>query len=291
MAELTYLQAIILGLIQGVAEFLPISSSGHLAVVQAWLRLDPDSQSMLLFDVAAHLATVAAVLVVFAASVREFFAALASETTSSPASGLPPAGDRTHAARNRVALRLVWLMILAGIPTGAIGLGFKDSLEAAFGKPHWIGASLIATGVILAITAFIPRGRRGWRQFRWWHALLIGLAQGISILPGISRSGATICTALFCGVMRRRAAQFSFLIAVPAIVAATAVKAIDIVRLEPEEAMAIPWGPIAAGCLVSFVTGVVSLILLLRVVRMSKLHYFAPYCVLMGVWILSRSAG
>ncbi|MCO6439315.1 MAG: undecaprenyl-diphosphate phosphatase [Phycisphaerae bacterium] len=278
MTELTFTHALILGVVQGLTEFLPVSSSAHLAITQRWMGLDPDSPGLLLFDVLAHLGTLAAVLIVFRRPIRLFLRAAISGNST------PDTPDRPR--RSKIALRLLTLGIVASIPTAIIGLVFKDDLEAAFGKPSWIGGALLATAVLLALTAVAPRPRRGWRSFRGWQAGAVGVAQGVAILPGISRSGATICTALLLGLRPRWAAEFSFLIAVPAIAGASLIKFKDTVRLPAEELEALAWNPILLGAGVSFLVGLGALLLLLAVVRRAKLHYFAPYCFLLGLLIL-----
>jgi undecaprenyl-diphosphatase len=145
-----------------------------------------------------------------------------------------------------------------------------------------VGLGLVITGVLLAALVFVPRGTRGWKNFRPWHAVLIGIAQGISISPGISRSGATICAASFLGIRRRWAAEFSFYIAIPAILGAACLKFKDALELGTGQFAALPWGPILAGSVVSLVTGVLSLRMLLGAVRRARLHYFAIYCWLLG---------
>lgn len=269
MSELTYFQATVLGIVQGLTEFLPISSSAHLALTQGLLKLNPASQSMLLFDVCTHVGTVIAVLVVFARPAGRFLTRLVRET------------DRRW-TQKRYAWRIALLGIFASIPTAAIGLGFKTQLEGAFAKPLWIGVCLIVTALLLVLTKGVPRGRRGWGRFAWWQALLVGIVQGAAILPGISRSGATICVAVFCGLRRRWAAEFSFFIAVPAIIGATLVKLSDVSELTVSASASIHWGPVIAGSGASFLVGVVALRILLGVVRMRTLHYFAPYCFVLG---------
>jgi len=186
-------------------------------------------------------------------------------------------------------MRILWLAIIACIPTAVIGLTFKDTFESAFGRPAWIGVCLIVTGFMLAILSRVPRGRRGWRKFSWWQAALVGIAQAGAILPGISRSGATICMASYLGVRRRWAAEFSFLIAAPAIIGGTLLKLRDTMTLPPEHTTAIPWGPLLIGSFVSLVVGVMALKLLLSAVRRAKLHYFAFYCWALGIFVLISS--
>ncbi len=269
MSELGYLSAMLLGIIQGFTEFLPISSSGHLALTQRRLNLDPDGVPMLLFDVLAHLGTLAAVAIVFRRSAKRYTFRLLRESTG------------TWRGR-RHAWRVTLLAILAVLPTAAIGLAFRDRFEAAFDKPLWIGLCLLANGCLLAVLGTLRRGRGGWKDYRCWQAFLIGFAQALAILPGISRSGATICVARYCGWRARWAAEFSFMIAVPAIVGGTILKLRDALELPVEASHAVAWGPMIAGSLLSFFVGMFALTLLLGMVRRAKLHYFAPYCWILG---------
>jgi len=274
MNEFDFVKAALLGVIQGLTEFLPVSSSGHLAVVQAWLDLDAAGLAMLLFDVFAHLGTLVAVLIVFRRQISLFLRRLLRESARAFV------GDR-------IAFRIALLGIVASVPTAFIGLAFKDKFEEAFGEPRWIGAALACTGAILFVTRWLPRPTRGWRQFLWWQAAIVGIAQGMAIMPGISRSGATICVALMLGLRRRWAGEFSFFIAVPAILGATVLKTADAFEAVAGESIAIGWGPIAVGGLLSFLTGIAALMILLVVVRRAQLHYFAFYCWLLSAAILS----
>ena len=274
MNGLDLLKAALLGIVQGLTEFLPVSSSGHLAIVQAWLDLDATSISLLLFDVFAHVGTLVAVLIVFRRQIARFLVRLRLET-------------RGSYQGSRVACRIVGLAIAASIPTAVIGLTFKDRFEEAFGRQMWIGAALACTGAILAATRVLPRPKLGWRQFTWWHAGLVGLAQGLAIMPGISRSGTTICIALMLGLRRRWAGEFSFLIAVPAILGATVLKVADAMQTVADNGQSIVWAPIAVGALLSFVAGIGALMGLLAVIRRAQLHYFAVYCWLLSAAILT----
>jgi len=271
--ELGYAEAILLGAIQGLSEFLPISSSGHLALTQHYFGLDAAGATMLLFDVQSHLATLVAVVIVFAVPIRRFTARLIAESS----------GDRQ---RPRYAWRIAMLAVIASVPTAVIGLTLKDTFESAFDKPRWIGACLLVTGAMLAALGVAPRGRRGWKRFAWWQAGLVGVAQAGAILPGISRSGATICTAGYLGLRRRWAAEFSFLIAGPAILGGTLIKVRDTLALPSAEFEAIPTGPVLAGSATALVVGAASLVLLLGAVRRTKLHYFCVYCFLIGALVL-----
>ncbi|UCE60973.1 MAG: undecaprenyl-diphosphate phosphatase [Phycisphaerales bacterium] len=278
MSELDYLRAVVLGVVQGLTEFLPVSSSGHLAIVQRYFALDANSSAMLLFDVLAHFGTLVAVLIVFAASVKRFMVRIIRET-------------RTSWRGRRYAWRIVLLAVVAMIPTTVMGLTLQDTFESAFDKPLWIGTALVVTGILLALTTLLNRPSRGWGRFSFLQAFVVGIAQGCAILPGISRSGATICVASFCGLRRRWAAEFSFLIAVPAIVGATLIKMKDTFELPVEELSAVAWGPVIVGSIVSLIVGAVALLILLDMVRRSKLHYFAIYCWVIGALLLAGVVG
>lgn len=274
MNDLGYGWAIVLGVVQGITEFLPISSSAHLALVQRWMGLAPESLTILLFDLMTHVGTVISIFIVFAKPLQAYLTRLIREW-----------GSEWNG--RRYATKILLLGVAASIPTAAIGLGFKDFLEDSFGHARRIGGELMVTGLLLYAMSLIPRGRKGWKHFRFSHALWIGLAQGISILPGISRSGATICTASFCGIRRRWATEFSFYIAIPAILGAAAIKLKDAIELGGSALADLPWGPMVAGSVVSLVVGVASLLALVQAVRRAKLHYFAFYCWLVGGLILA----
>lgn len=273
MSALSHGEAVILGIVQGLTEFLPVSSSGHLAIVQRWMDLPPESPGMLLFDVLAHLATLIAVLAVFAGPIKRFLRRLTLELT----------GGSERAFAKPVCFHV----IVATIVTAGIALPFQSEFEAMFDQPRAIGVFLIFTGIILAGQWLVARGRRGWRDLRWWHAGVVGLAQAAAILPGISRSGATICAASWCGLRRRWAAQFSFLIAVPAIAGAAAKKLIDTMQLTPAEWEPIRLGPILVGSFVAGIVGALALLMLLSIVRRGRLYWFSAYCWVLGVLVLA----
>lgn len=270
MTELGYVQAVLLGMLQGLTEFLPISSSGHLVLAQQYLDLQPDSEAMLLFDLAVHVGTLLAVGIVFRRPARLFLKRLNQER-------------QRRMAGTYLGWRFLLLATIATIITAILGLTFKDKIESVFSSTRVVGVCLILTGVMLLGTKWVGRGKRGWAKLLIGQAMFIGLAQAVAILPGISRSGATICTALFCGWRRRWAVQFSFLLAVPAILGGTVIKCKDILYQPGDVAGMIPWGPIVVGSVVSLLIGIVALRLLLVVVRGAKLHHFAWYCFALGM--------
>jgi len=271
--ELTYLQAVVLGIVQGLTEFLPISSSGHLALLQRWMQLNADSPAMIMFDLAVHLGTLLAVAAAFRREFVSFLGRLFRELL--------------HPSEKRPAAVLITALgIAASIPTAAIGLFFKDTISAAFNKPVWIGAGLLLTGTLLMLTNLVKEPSVGWRRFGWWRALIIGTAQGIAILPGVSRSGSTIATALLLGVKRRWAGEFSFFIAAPAICGAAVLHAKDVFETSGGVTGNLPIGPLVAGSLFATLTGYAALRWLIAIIRRAQLHYFSYYCWALGLFIL-----
>ena len=268
-----YLYALILGAIQGITEFLPISSSGHLVITHHLLGVpEPD----LLFNISVHAGTLLAVFVVFrkdlAAVLREpFRAASDRDAWSGP----------TRLFSTYPALRLLLLIAAASVPTAAIGIAFKDSFERMFSSLPTVGIALIVTGVFLFATCWARPGGRGVLTMTMTAALLVGIAQGCAITPGISRSGATICMALYLGTDREFAGRFSFLAAIPAIIGAEIIGLAGAGDLDT-----IYLGTLAAGMAAAVVVGYFALRLLLVFLRRGKMYWFAPYCWLAGALVL-----
>jgi len=274
---LSYVQGLWLGVLQGLTEFLPVSSSGHLVILQQAFGLKGDAPEMLLFDIMTHMGTLLAVLVVFGGTFGKFLGALVTE------------GRLGYRGRHTSWWVLV-LAVVACVPTAAIGLGFEDRFTRAFNSLYATGVGLLLTGTLLFVSGRFPRPRRGWRRIGWWRAALVGVAQGAAILPGLSRSGSTIATAMMLGMKRRWAAQFSFLIVIPPILGASLIQLRETFDLPPVVLEAMPWGPIMLGSAVSFVVGVGALRILLRVVIRDKLRYFSLYCWPLGIAILIWAA-
>jgi len=249
------LEAMVLGFLQGLTEFLPVSSSGHLVIAQNFMGLG--GAENLTFDILLHVATLAAVCVYF----RRDLAALA----------LGVLFDRKQR-------RLFSLLIFAMVPTGIIGLALKGSVESAFSSPAAVGALLLMTGTLLFVAPRVARPKRSMDDMRLRHALLIGVGQGIAVLPGISRSGTTLCAGIVSGIRSESAARFSFLLAIPAILAATALDARNISHLDVESATVT-----AAGMATAFVMGLFSIHWLMRVARKGRFDGFAFYCWVVGL--------
>lgn len=270
------LEAASLGAIQGLTEFLPISSSGHLVIFQHLLGMrEPE----LTFDIMVHAGTLGAITVVFLQEIATLLRR-----------GLP--GVWRQAAHRQIWLggpwspeRMVMWIIIASIPTAIIGVAGKDTFEVWFGSPTVVGAMLIATGVLLFLTRHTARRQHGRPGMHGWQALGIGAVQGIAVIPGISRSGSTISAGLLLGVERQLAATFSFLASVPATVGAVAVALPDLASAQPAE-----WTACGIGTLIAFGTGYISLRWLLGVIRRGKLHRFAYYCWAAGALALILTA-
>ena len=264
------LEAVILGAVQGLTEFLPVSSSGHLVLLQNLFGLQ---EPELLFDICLHVGTLVAVLVVFHREILEILTALVQFPGR-----LKSAGSIRNLLAGDESIRMALLIVVGSIPTAVIGLLFKEITDQLFGSLTIVGCMLLVTGALLWLTRRIRSSGRPIRDTTLKNALVIGIVQGLAILPGISRSGSTISTALFLGVDRKVAGRYSFLLSIPAIVGAL-VLSLD----TPELHTTIPIGTILAGSVISAVVGWIALVILLRVVDRGQLHRFAPYCWLVGV--------
>ncbi len=263
-------QALILGLVQGLSEFLPVSSSGHLVLIQ---RLWGLREPALLFDITLHLGTLVAVAIF----VRREIKGLVLAAIKAPWLSLGALGQ---AWRQEVFFRLLVLIVVASIPTAVIGYAFKDVFTALFASPRAVGWALVATGLVLAATRLKRPGPKGPGELGWLGAAAIGAAQGLAIIPGLSRSGATIAAGLFVGLERQSAARFSFLLSLPAIVGALALE------LTEARTMNVGLAPALIGFLAAAGSGYLALVALMRIVLQGRFHFFAPYCGLVGLLTL-----
>lgn len=273
------IQSIILGIIQGATEFIPVSSSAHLALVP-WALGWPNPG--LLFDTMLHWGTLAAVITYFwrdwLAVIRAFFRSLVAR------------GPWTTAPGGRLAeadSRLAWGIILGTLPAVVLGFLFKDFIESLLGAPVAVGALLIVTAVILALSEKLGRRVRSLAQLTVPDALLIGVAQAIAIAPGISRSGATIAGGLARGLKREDAAKFSFMLAAPAILGAGVLQLFDV--LQGTEAFTSSAVAVVAGTLAAAITGYLVIRFLLNYLRRGNLYVFAVYCAVVGAVVVAAS--
>ncbi len=264
--------ALELGALQGITEFLPVSSSGHLVLAQ---RLLGWKEPNLFFDICLHVGTFLAVIVVFRRDIRELIRGglqWIGAPFSSPSSFSNPSA------------RLFLWVLCASVPTALMGFLFKDVIEALFASTAAVGTNLLITGTLLWLTRKkISEGFKKLPEMRLQDALLVGTAQGFAIAPGISRSGITIAVALFLGFQREWAGRFSFLLFVPAIVGALL---LELTHLEtvPED-----WSPILWGTATAAVVGYIALRVLLRVLHRGRFHLFAPYCWILGIVSLAAT--
>ncbi len=252
-----------LSVLQGVAEFLPISSSGHLVLGKSLMGL---GETGIRLDVFLHVGTLAAVFAfywfVVWRLVRDAFGG--------------GAGARESWS---YALKVV----LSAVPAGAVGILLGEQVEAAFSSPKVVGAGLVLTGVILTATRFLPRGRG---DVSFAKAVLMGLAQALAILPGISRSGMTLAAARASGVEAEKSAEFSFLMSAPPIAGAALLEVLKALKTPAAAAAAAPevgWGLCVAGAVLSALVGFYSLKFLLRSLKSDKFWLFGPYAFLAGV--------
>ena len=267
---MTFFEAILLGILQGLTEFLPVSSSGHLVLAQQFLGL---KEPLVFFDVMLHVGTLAAVLVAYRDAIKRLVVG-----------GLSTLGG-THFWRQpgetlntSTELKFIGLILLGSIPTGLIAVLFKTELESFFDEVRLVSMMLILTGVILQL----PRLRRekadnAVGQLKTWHAPLIGIAQGCAITPGISRSGTTISLALFLGIPAKTAAEYSFLLSIPAILGAVVLKIRDVGDTS------VPLHIMGTGMLASFIVGYIALRFLLVMLNRGKFSVFSYYCIALGL--------
>lgn len=266
------LEALLLGLLQGVTEFLPISSSGHLVLAQ---HLMGWTEPAVLFDVVLHVGTLVAVVAYYRRDLRRLLA-----ESLAAAADLGQGKRASEAFEQRSGAWLSVLIVVGTVPTVILGFAFEDLFERLFSSLFAVGVALIGTGCLLVVTRLAIRGTTEEAGMRIRDALLIGLAQGLAITPGVSRSGTTIAVALLLGVERTTAARYSFLLSLPAILGAL------VLQLRDVDPAALQLGAFGVGLLAAVVSGYACLALLVRLVRRGHFDWFAPYCWAVGLFAL-----
>ena len=268
---MTYLMSVILGAVQGVAEFLPISSSGHLTLLQHFFGME---QADNLFNILLHFATLLAVCVVYfqdiVEMIVEFFAFLRDLVTRKSSHGNPPE-----------ARRLILLLIVGTLPLVAVLL-IKDQVEALGNSPAFVSCALLVTGCILFFSDRMGRGSKTAKNATLKDVLLVGVAQGLATIPGISRSGSTISAGMACGFDRKFAVRYSFLMSLPAVLGATILEVVDVLQAP----QGIPDGMLPKyllGMAVSSVVGYFSIKLVNLLASKGKFGAFAYYCWAAGI--------
>ena len=261
---MTNIETIFLGIIQGLAEFLPISSSGHLVISKNLLGF---KEPELLLDVSLHLGTLLAVCIYFRSDLKKMVEEI-----------LEIAAPKTdHRFRLKPHASLALMVVVGSIPTALIGIIFKTPLESIFGSVTTVGMMLVITGIIVGSTRFIPKAHQKLTKVGLLIALAIGAAQGLAIMPGISRSGSTIVCALLLGLNRELAGRFSFLLSIPAIIGAV------VLQFDVEAITRVGVVPIILGFTSSALVGFMALKVLMGMVKKGHFYYFAPYCWAVGI--------
>ena len=264
--------SIILGVIQGLTEFLPVSSSGHLVIFQKFLNIN---ESEILFDVTLHMGTLLAVLIFFRNDLKEMI----RETFDYLSGCLHKKEILTSIKEKPHAMLALWV-IIGTIPTGIIGLTFQHQLESMFNEPRRAAWMLIITGIILAITKILPASYTKRNKVGFITALAVGIAQGLAVTPGISRSGSTIVCGMICGMDRELAGRFSFLLSIPAIMGAM------VLQLASKDLGSINFIPMIIGFASAAIIGFLALKILMAMVKKGNLSWFAPYCWAIGLWVI-----
>ena len=269
---MTYLQALILGLVQGLAEFLPISSSGHLALLQNYFGIREDN--VLVFTVLLHLGTLVSVFIIYWKDIVELVLELFS-TIKDICTGQ---GLRINSSPTR---RLGFMIIVATIPTPAIGLLFNDFFESLYASVVFIAVGLIFTGTILMVAERMGKSDKDVMDMKFRHAVFIGCMQGLAIWPGISRSGSTLFGGLIAGLERKFAVKFAFLISIPSILGSVILETPAALEQGMDMTML---GPIAAGVIISALSGIFAIKAMIKVVSNKGLAGFTVY-----VWLVAAA--
>lgn len=269
-----YFEAIILGLVQGLAEFLPISSSGHLALLQDIFGVEGDK--VLLFAVLLHLGTLISVFIVYWKDIWELVAELFLTIKDIfTGKGLRLA--------ERPVRKLGVMIIVATIPTAVIGLVFNDFFAGLYTSMVAVGVGFLITGVLMFLAERMSAANRGIEKMNFRNAIFIGVLQGIAIYPGISRSGSTLVGGLTSGLKREFAVKFAFLISIPSILGSVILEAPDAIKAGVDPALL---GPIAAGVIVAAISGFVAIKTMIKIVSNKKLSYFSYYVWILGIFTI-----
>ncbi len=268
------LQALIMGLLQGLTEYLPVSSSGHLTIASELFGIDGESN--MTFTIAVHVATVLSTLVILGSETGKILKGMCN-----PLSPRSLKGNGTFLNRLNPDQRYVLNILVSMIPIGIVGVFFKDQVEEIF------GSGLLVVGICLLLTAALltfsylarPRQRE---NISLGHAFIIGLAQAVAVLPGLSRSGSTIATGLLLGNKKEKLAQFSFLMVIPPILGEALLDVLKMVKGE-EATGGIDTLPLIVGFVAAFISGCAACKWMIGIVKKGKLIYFAYYCAIVGV--------
>jgi undecaprenyl-diphosphatase len=256
---MTVLITIILGILQGLTEFLPISSSAHLVFAEHLIKLPFELR--LSYNAFLHLGTTLALLIFFGKRIIQIIGSIFTKDLIQQQTNLP----------------LILYIIIGSIPVALIGGIFKDSIEQTFTQPIFPTIFLLVTGILLILTIFAPNSEK---KFNWKFALIIGIVQAVALLPGISRSGTTIAIALLLGISSSESFEFSFLLSIPAVIGANILTLNDLANSNISGLV------IVIGIVVTTATGLLALFLLKNIVLRRKLYYFGFYCIVASILAL-----
>jgi len=267
-------EAALLGLIQGLTEFLPISSSGHLVLGKYLLGLTDAAADNVTFEVFVHFGTALSIFTVYSERILKI--------VSGTFSALLEPARLVEKYRDDDAFRTAVFILITLVPTGVTYVLLKDFFEAKFSDPRFVCGMLFVTGTLLLLT-LLRKNPTG--KLNPLKALFVGVAQACAMIPGISRSGSTICAALYQNVSPQRAADFSFLMLLPVVLGATLIQGIQIL----ENGFTLGWGPLLIGTIVAYVSGIGAIKAVLGFVQRGNLQYFAYYCFAagaLGLWLI-----
>ena len=270
---MSFWEAVLLGIIQGIFMFFPVSSTSHLVLTQHFLGIgEPDSSEMILFDLVVHLGTLVSIAVVFRKSLGKFIL--------NTISGVRAAASGEQTRMGRLYLKLTGFGLFSVAVTGVVGLTMRGLFESVFANPLLVAGSLTVTGILLWWTDILPARKVGLREIGFGIAFIIGLAQGLALMPGLSRSGTTIAFALFAGMKRRWAAEYSFFLAFPTIIAASGVEFLSVMM----DGTPLTIAPLAfgTGFVVAALVGIVALQIVLKLLYAARFRFFSFY-----VWLLA----
>lgn len=261
------IQALLLGLLQGLTEFLPVSSSGHLALARA--LLGREIMPGITFEIVVHFGSFCSIVVYFRAKIAEIFLDLFGSFSLN--------GIKTRRFLHDKNTRYSGIILLSMIPAGIVGFTLKDPIEALFLNPVFVSSMLLVTGTLLFMTRFVKSPES---EVDTKRGLLMGVAQAFAIIPGISRSGSTIAVGLFSGINRDSVANFSFLMVLPVLAGAMLLELIEIMETGIEYAAVLN---LIVGFLASFLSGYFALKYLIILLKREKFHYFSYYCWAVGI--------
>lgn len=262
------IKAILVGLVQGLTEFLPVSSSGHIVIAQELLNIHFEEDENLLFAIVLHFATALSTIVIFRKDIIQIFKGL-------------------FQFKNNEEFQFSLKIVLSMIPAALVGVLLKDTLEEIFSNLLIVGVMLLVTACLLY---FADKAKNTGKDIRYKDALFIGIAQGFAaLLPGLSRSGSTISTSIILGNDKSKAARFSFLMVLPLIFGATAKMFLDANEAGGLNVGKMPIGALVAGFIAAFISGLIACKWMINLVKKAKLSYFSIYCLLVGITVIVYS--